>query len=281
MCPREHEIQSAGLRPGNMSFEIFTQIMHGWIQHVFQIHLFGRGEPLMAPDLVKTIDYAAKNKVPYITLTSNGHLLKGKVAEALARSELDELRISIDGADEEGYQSIRGAPLQNLKENLKAFRAMCDIPIRIITTLGQENWDSVANMPELAAELEVSCLNILPLFPYAFMGMDDLSLTNEKKREYRYFCRDLARRCEEKNIQFIFDRDYVQDCKLPFIMAFITVDGDLTPCCKLETMKVGNVLENDFFEVWNNEKMINWRKRILSRKFPKQCLDIECIRDWR
>lgn len=281
MCPRKHEFEEAGIKPSNMPFEVFDKIVRGWIRHIFQIHLFGRGEPLLAIELPKMIEYVAEHGVPYITFTTNGHLLRGEVAEALACSELDELRVSIDGSDEQGYQAIRGVPLQRVKDNLKAFRAMCDTPISITTTLCNENWDSVYNMPELAAELGVCCLRILPVFPYTFLGMDDITLTQEKKQKYRYFCEDLDRRCREKGINFIPDHYYVQDCKLPFIMAFIDVKGNLTACCKLETMVVGNVLEQDFFEVWNGPKMINWRKRLLLRKIPKQCRDLECIRDWR
>jgi len=281
MCPREREFQAAGIKPSNMPFEVFDKIMRGWIRHVFQIHLFGRGEPLLTPELPKMIEYSAKHGVPYITFTTNGHLLRGEVAEALACSELDELRVSIDGSDEEGYQAIRKLPLQDVKNNLKAFRSMCDIPISVTTTLCKENWDSIYNMPNLAAELGITCLRLLPVFPYTFFGMDDIMLTEDKKKDYKNFCRDLGRRCREKGINFIADHYYVQDCKLPFLMAFIDVKGNLTPCCKLETMVTGNVLEEDFFEVWNGPKMINWRKQLLAGRFPKQCKELGCIRDWR
>ena len=281
MCPRERDFRKSGIKPGSMPFDIFDQILRGWIRHIFQIHLFGYGEPLLAPELPKMIEYAKKHGVPYITFTTNGHPLHGEVAEAIACSELDELRVSIDGSDEQGYQSIRGAPLENVKQNLKAFRAMCDIPISIATTLCNENWESVYNIPELAAELGAGCLRILPIFPYTFLGMDEMILVQEKKRKYRYFCQDLERRCKEKGIHFIFDDYYVKDCKAPFVMAFLDINGNLTPCCKLGTTKVGNVLERNFFEVWNGPKMMNWRKQLLSRKFPKPCLDLECIRDWR
>lgn len=281
MCPREKEFQQANIKPSDMSFEVFDQIMRGWIRHLFQVHLFGRGEPLLAPDLPKMIKYAADHGVPYITFTTNGHLLRGDVAAAIASSALDEIRVSIDGSDEQGYREIRKVPLQRVKDNIKAFRKMCDIPISIISTLCKENWDSVSRMPVLAAELGATCLRILPVFPYKFYGMGDIALEEEKKRQYRDFCRILNRQCHEKGINFVSDHYFVQDCKLPFIMGFIDVKGNLTPCCKLETMVVGNVLEQDFFEAWNSPKMITWRKKILSKKFPKQCLDLECIRDWR
>ena len=281
MCPRERDFQKAGIEPGTMSFDTFDQILRSWIRHIFQIHLFGYGEPLLTPELPKLIEYSKSHGVPYVTFTTNGHLLQGQVAKAIAGSGLDELRVSIDGSDEKGYQSIRGVPLENVNKNLKEFRKISDIPISLATTLCNENWESVYNMPEFAAEIGAGCLRILPIFPYTFLGMDEMILVQEKKRQYRYFCRDLERRCKEKGIHFIFDDYYVKDCKAPFVMAFIDINGNLTPCCKLGTTKVGNVLERNFFEVWNGPKMMQWRKQLLSRKFPKPCLDLECIRDWR
>jgi MoaA/NifB/PqqE/SkfB family radical SAM enzyme len=281
MCPRDREFKEAGITPSSMSFDTFDKIMRGWIRHVFQIHLFGRGEPLLARDLPKMIEYAAEHGVPFITFNTNGHLLRGEVAEALACSELDEVRVSIDGSDEQGYRSIRGVSLQRVKDNLKAFRTICDIPISIATTLCKDNWDSVYHMPELAAELGATSFRMFPVSPYVSLGMYDTMLTQEQKQKYRYFCRDLKSRFREKGINFIPNPHYAQDCKLPFIMAFIDVEGNLTPCCKLETMVVGNVLEQDFVEVWRGPKMTNWRKLMISRKFPKQCKDLECIRDWR
>jgi len=281
MCPREREFEEAGIKPNIMSLDTFDRILRGWIQHLFQIHLFGRGEPLLIPELPEMIAYAAEHGVHYITFTTNGQLLQGRLAEALAHSELDDLRVSIDGSDETGYQSIRGAPLQRVKDNLKAFRKICDIPISIITTLCKENWDSVYHMPELAEEVGATCLRLLPIFPYTFLGMSDLAFTEDQKRQYQYVCKDLERRCREKRIHFIPDRYYVQDCKLPFLMAFIDVEGNLTTCCKLETMVTGNVLKQDFFKVWNGPKMIGWRRSLLSKRFPKQCIELGCIRDWR
>ena len=281
MCPRDHEFKKAGITPSSMPFDTFDKIMGGWIQHVYQIHLFGRGEPLLTAELPKMIEYSAEHGVPFISFTTNGHLLQGEVAKAIAGSSLDELRISIDGADEEGYNIIRKVPLQRVKDNIKAFREICDIPISILTTLSKDNWDSVYRMPELCAEIGASSLRLFPVIPYASLETDYTGLTAEQKQKYHPFCKDLNQRCQKKGINFIPTRHYAKDCCLPFIMAFIDVDGNLTPCCRLETLTVGNVLEHDFLSVWQGPKMSNWRKLMISRKFPKQCVDLECIYDWR
>ena len=281
MCPRERELEKMGIKPSHMSFEAFKKIMDSWIRHLYQIHLFGRGEPLMAPDLPKMINYAAEKGVPFITLNTNGLLLHGKMAEALAASEIDEIRISIDGSDEEGYREIRGASLQKLKDNLAAFRKLSEIPIQVTTTVSKYNWESVHQMPDLCAEIGIHTLRLLPSLPYLYVDMHETTLTSAQKKEYKTLTRELAHSCKKKGIIFIASPPSVQECKLPFIMAFIDVKGNLTPCCYLEIIHMGNVLENDFKKVWSGGKMKKWREQLLKHNFPKPCLDLECIRDWR
>ena len=158
---------------------------------------------------------------------------------------------------------------------------MCDIPISILTTLSKDNWDSVYQMPELSAEVGAASLRLFPVIPYPIMEMDNILLTQEQKRKYHSFCKSLNQKCRQKGIDFIPTRHYSTDCCLPFMMAFIDVKGNLTPCCRLETLTVGNVLEHDFSTIWHGPKMAKWRELMVLRKFPKQCIDLECIYDWR
>ena len=280
MCPREGELKKMGVKASHMSFETFEKIMSPWIRHLYQIYLFGRGEPLMAPDLIKMIDYSARQGVPYITLNTNATLLRGKLARALAESELDEIRVSIDGSDDAGYREVRGVSLQQIKDNLAAFRELCDKPIHVTTTVSQYNWETVHKMPELCAGIGAHTLRLLPSLPYIYVDMPESTLTPEQKKAYRALIQELAAGCREKGIIFISSPPRVLDCKMPFLMSFIDVEGNLTPCCMLEITHVGNALENDFKTVWRGEKLQHWRKLLLAQRFPKPCLDLECIRNW-
>ncbi|MEW6079436.1 MAG: radical SAM protein [Thermodesulfobacteriota bacterium] len=280
MCPRERELEKLGQKASHMTFDTFKQIMDSWIGHLYQIYLFGRGEPLMAPDLPRMIHYCAQKGVPYITLNTNGTLLRGKMAQALADSELDEIRISIDGADEEGFKAVRGISLQQLKDNITDFRRISDIPIHVTTTVSQYNWETVHRIPDLCAEIGVHTLRLLPSLPYVYVDMPESTLTPDQKKEFKTLVRELKASCEQKKILFISASPRVQECKQPFIMAFIDVEGNLTPCCLLEITHMGNVLKDGFAKVWRGDQMNRWRKLLLKHQFPKACLELECIRDW-
>jgi radical SAM protein with 4Fe4S-binding SPASM domain len=60
-------------------------------------------------------------------------------------------------------------------------------------------------------------------------------------------------------------------CMRPWTTAYITANGNALPCCispfateNYESLKLGNVLEQPFEEIWNDERYQQWRKKLLS-----------------
>jgi MoaA/NifB/PqqE/SkfB family radical SAM enzyme len=227
------------------------------------------------------IRYAAEQGVPYITFNTNGHPLRGKMAEQIAASEVDEIRVSVDGTDEDTYRKIRGVSLERLRENIREFKKLSDVPIAISATLSRDNWDNLKALPGLAEEIGAFCIRLYPVAPYTYLGVEDLGLSNEQKKQYKEYCADLKARCQAKGIHFAAISHKALTCNVPFIMAFVDIDSNLTVCCRLETNVVGNILKDGFRNAWRSPAMTAWRKRMLSGKFPKLCTDLECIHDWR
>jgi radical SAM protein with 4Fe4S-binding SPASM domain len=62
-----------------------------------------------------------------------------------------------------------------------------------------------------------------------------------------------------------------QVCLLPWLQCFISVRGELSPCCATytnESFSAGNVFEQDFETVWNGPKMQSIRRQFRSRRNP-------------
>ena len=66
-------------------------------------------------------------------------------------------------------------------------------------------------------------------------------------------------------------------CFEPLYAPYVTVDGDLIPCCKsvmwilqdeknLQVFQMGNVLQQYFNEVWNNEDAVRVRRNVLENR---------------
>ena len=71
--------------------------------------LQGIGEPLLNRDLAAMIGYLKQRDV-YVVFNTNAALLTRRRQVELIESQLDELRVSIDGSTPETYAKVRGIP---------------------------------------------------------------------------------------------------------------------------------------------------------------------------
>ena len=61
------------------------------------------------------------------------------------------------------------------------------------------------------------------------------------------------------------------ECMRPWTTAYITANGNALPCCispfatsDYASLKMGNLFERPFDDLWNDERYQLWRKRLLS-----------------
>lgn len=91
------------------------------------------GEPLMAPDIVKKIEYAKSVGIKKLCLNTNGVLMDREMSKGLANSGLDEILISIDGLARKTYDSIRcGGDLDQVEQNIYWLKQAKGIKPKII-----------------------------------------------------------------------------------------------------------------------------------------------------
>lgn len=63
-------------------------------------------------------------------------------------------------------------------------------------------------------------------------------------------------------------------CSWPFTSAFITSNGDVVPCCVIsdsDVIKMGNIFEQPFKEMWNSKKYKEFRYSISRHKLNDFC----------
>jgi len=83
----------------------------------------------------------------------------------------------------------------------------------------------------------------------------------------------------KKEAEGLISKPPIRNCK-EYIMPFIFVTGDVTPCCAQneanvrvwqKNMSLGNALEKPFKEIWYGPKYKQMRKLIRENKCPKEC----------
>ncbi len=282
MCDRSKCVQT----PKHLEFK---QIAH-MLEEVrpAKISLSGNGEPLMHPGVLDII-HAAKAQGSSVNTTTNGTLLTPKLCQQLVDSGLDLIKISIDGATRATYQKIRGLDkFLHVVDGICALaeakkRADSPIPfIRLNYVMTQDTYREMPAIVELAAKWGVNGV---------FFQLLDLVGIEERKESligdlsYEDFAREISRAlaisqtlpintnlaslhkelaAAWKKYQLIAPYQGKQRiCILPWFQTYISVEGDVRPCCYFKYGQygtMGNISQTTMREIWNGEVYQDFRK---------------------
>lgn len=168
--------------------------------------LIGGGEPFIQSDFPDFVEECLKRNIITKVFT-NGLLLNDKkLVERMSKWSIKYLSISIDGADEEEYEKVRGIKgLQKIKENLKYLKENCDFTIAASITVNPYNYYNTIKILELIADFGFDRLKVRPVKPAGnVLKNKDIFLTAE---QYASFI---------KNTQKIWNRQYKEMFTLDF-----------------------------------------------------------------
>jgi MoaA/NifB/PqqE/SkfB family radical SAM enzyme len=302
-CPRTFVTYEA---PQTLSWDNFCRIVEQF-PDMERAVLHGIGEPLINTDLPRMIAHL-KARGATVLFNTNATLLNDDWARRLIDSGLDELRVSIDGADPKTYALIRGAPLfhkvvRNLKRFVEIQRELnVDTPRASLWMTGvKENIAELPDVVRLAAHIGVPEVYLQRMVYYAdeadAPGMMDEThalfgrfnlevdrivaeseaLANELGVRLRASGATTPGRSLHGNGTSDSGRPWTA-CMRPWTTAYITANGNALPCCispfatrDYDGLKLGNVFEHSFDELWNAERYQDWRERLLSDRPHPAC----------
>jgi MoaA/NifB/PqqE/SkfB family radical SAM enzyme len=215
------------------------------------------------------VEYSRKER-PWckIGIYSNGMLINEERAYKLMNCGLTELNISIDAAYPETYKRVRrGGKLDVLHENIKRLTRVKQETRSKFPMIGMnfvmlnDNEGELVPFVEQAAEFGVDFVNCITYASYDW-GFKNKRSADSYKREL-----DAAwKRMQDLGVRvksFPSDDISWSDASKPFNCHFfwgenfrVTYGGDITlGCCTpfKETYSYGNLLEQPFSEIWNNQ----------------------------
>lgn len=269
--------------------------------------LLSGGEPLLHKDIVDIVEYTNRKRMT-CSLETNGVFLDKK-AESLIKAGINSICVSIDGPSEV-HDKIRGV-LGTFERAVKGIRKALDIKnsqglsnlhIYINCTMSQLNLNDCYDLVRIAQELQVD-INFSQLW---FMTDDmidrhnglfggelhvkhqDVNYLDPAKIDVRYMADILEEIQDTKGVRVtispIFNRDEIhtyynepsvfikgKKCLSPWKTGTILCDGTVIFCLNNIDYKVGNIEEESFFAIWNNDKSRWFRKRLLQNKIFPVC----------
>jgi radical SAM protein with 4Fe4S-binding SPASM domain len=300
-CPRTF---IATEHPRTLVWDDFIHIVEQF-PHLRRAVLHGIGEPLLNKDLPRMVEHLKARGVT-VLFNTNATLLDEGWGRALIASGLDELRCSMDGADPQTYTRIRGAPLwHRVVQNLTAFTHLqrelnADHPrVSIWMTGVRENIAELPNLVRLAAHMGVPEIYVQRMVYYLDTGkphglmvseqalFDDAVMTGQAIAEAEQLAHELGVTLRASgatdprtslSAAQTTDPHPWQACLRPWTTAYVTANGNCLPCCispfattDYDRLKMGNVSERPFVEIWNGEKYQAWRAALMSEQPNTAC----------
>lgn len=299
-CPRTYE----QLEPeADMSWELFTSLIDQY-PNIARVVLHGIGEPMLVKDIAQRVKYL-KDRGVYVLFNTNGTLLNEVNGKALIDAGLDELRVSLDAAESDVYQMVRGKDFfDKIVENVGRFTAMqreLNAPkprVSLWLTGLRETVDQLPNFVRLAHKVGVFEVYLQRLVFFED-PMSDKSLARAESALFEHTtAREEALIQEAENVAkklgVMFSASGAVDpgesikkqkddapwslCRRPWSLMYITANGRVLPCCIAPfSMKgygaftLGDATQATLKEIWNGTEYQRFREGLLTSAPPPAC----------
>jgi pyrroloquinoline quinone biosynthesis protein E len=277
-----------GQRAGDMPLEAFKRIVDEQVGLV-EVKVQGLGEPTMqGAAYFEMIRYARARHI-WVRTTTNASLLHLKNNyKKLVDSGVNEIQISIDGADKQTFESIRRqSQFERVISNCKLINGYCEElgieRTKMWTVVQKGNRHQLSQLVDVARETGFKSMAFsLNLVDF---GTDRWRTINDDVTVEKGFTRseaeDLIAKGDKYGIKVRFwnvTQKYTTDrkenlCPWPFERAYVASDLRIVPCCIIgnpDVSEVGTANET-FTAVWTGEALTKFRDAHLKGEIPKVC----------
>lgn len=232
---------------------------------VFDIAISG-GEPFVRKDMMEIIEYMASIGLK-VGIGSNGSTVTKKITDKLKLFNVSRLQISIDGTEEIHDLSRRWNGLFKKSKQAILYGIESGLNVHVCMTLHKINYSVMEDVISMCADWGVKRFNLSRFIP---TGRGDLALDLDKELWH-----DLMLKYENIKTEY-FGRmemtthlsqsillnselncyDGFIGCQAGIGQGCIGPTGDVSPCVMLP-VKVGNIRDYSFEDIWRDSPLIN------------------------
>ena len=283
----------------SLGFERFKALVDA-LPDLETVTLQGLGEPLMAPDLFRMLEYGAARGLR-MGFNTNATLLTRATAERLVTASLEWLHISIDGATAATYESIRaGSRFAKVEHNVRGLvdvmrtRGAARPRLSLVFVAMRRNLAELPAVVRLASDWGVPTLRVQNL-SHSFSDTDPAGAY----REIREFAEAEALwRSPAPADAAIFDEARAlaaalgvalrlpeldetparpvrgPGCDWPWRSAYVRQDGQVQPCCMLmggDRAVLGDLASVSFPAIWRDARYEAFRAALETTSPPEVC----------
>ena len=235
----------------------------------FKIMIFSGGEPLMRPDIVELVAYAASLGLRPVFGT-NGTLITLEMAQKLKAAGAMGMGISLDSMDREKHNAFRKFPgaWEGAVQGMRNCRA-AGLPFQIHTTVMEWNNHELEDLTDFAVAEGAVAHHFFFLVPTgraktieaeslrAEAYEDTLTRIMKKQQEVEI---ELKPTCAPQFLriaaQMGLQTRFRRGCLAGTAYCIISPRGKVQPCAYLN-MELGDVRQTPVDEIWKNSEVLN------------------------
>ena len=253
--PKPEFYQTLIKLPKEDVFDILDQASEMGVKSV-QLNLVN--EPLMYRNLIEVIEYASKLKFQDIYFLTNGSPLTEKKAEALIKSGLTRIMISLDAHSADVFEKIRRRKdYEKIKNNILNFI--------------KKREELNSKLPLVRTSFLVTDINkhqVNDFIEYWSDKADFIAIQNLMSDESS----------EVKNLKNIENLKGYR-CNMPLFRLSIKADGRITPCCVFDgnLLTMGDIQKVSLKELWNSQKMKKFQDMHWDYSWDKNPVCKQCV----
>lgn len=251
-----------------MSPELFTKICEQILPRAEYAALSCLTEPLMTRNFADFVRRAGRAGVPRLEFVTNGLLLREEHLEAAVEANLWRMSVSIDGADQETYETIRrGGSFARITSRFAMaadhFARSSHRPVlRVIMTLIQENFLGAPRAVKTFIDWGATEIELRETVSVSGIGLEERQLY-DRRAELTEILREAESVAESAGIpieiqsenapKFAIDMTAVPPCHALERRVAISPTGNVVPCMLWAREPLGNLTEQTFDEIWDAE----------------------------
>ena len=280
MCHRE----TYSLPNEDFPKEDFFRVIDGLV-HPCLVTLTGWGEPFLHPHLFRMVAYA-KEMGHTVSITTNGTMLSSTIPDVL-ESGLDRIVFSIDRVNYEDKDTVGHPQINGLLADIRKLRTArsnrSSPLISLQTTMHKGGMQDCLDIVEYAGATGVDRVNLVRLNTHNAEGLERMTLEEEMRlyREAEKLGKQLrvmvdtnyAKLEGSMRIFYKWARPYMYRfdtfCPKTYDYAYVNIEGNVTPCCDLRQVKMGNIFETSLKEIWQSNAFKDFRQS--QAKICKKC----------
>ena len=281
------EIESAELTTESW-FKIIDYLKNKFSESI--AFIITGGEPLLHSDVYKIGSYIHQNGMRWGMVT-NGLMLNSENLNKLCDSGISSITLSLDGL-EDSHNWLRNNQF-SFKNTLEALKLIAQSEIihkDIVSCVSPKNLVELGRIGELLIENRIKNWRLFRIFPSGRANINEqLKLSFSQTKELLEWIKINKPYYQKKGLNINLScegwvpfeedkklRDYPFFCRSGINIASILSDGTITGCSNnSKGFYVGNILQDNFGDLWENHFDIFRTKKWLDRTVCADCKHIK------